>query len=189
MTLLQHYCAYQMLERHPQQLSLTPSTCVATAPIIERLFSSDPKRRNLFLNFLERGYLGWFQYVNDRWMTYGWSATPTSDAPIHLPNWMHQNSYWIFYCGTDGDFQGQGLFKRSLSIMVSDIFEINPATTVNVETEATNMPSRRAIISSGFSSSGMIDLLTIKLPYLPTQKWAGWNRNAPHPAMPTEARS
>jgi len=181
----QKFCAYHIDKPFNYPVEGGMTSWQATQDVISRLFQHDEKKFVLFNSFLKRGYRGWFQSIGDKWVTYGWAALPTTTGPIHLPEWMHHETYWIFYCRTEDSFQGRGLYKRSLSLIVNDIYKNDPNAQIEIDTETSNLPSRRAIMSVGFIPSGVINLLTLKFPYLPVQKLGSWDRNAPHPVMPT----
>jgi len=50
--------------------------CDATPESVSRLFANDPRRLDTFLGFLESGFIGWFQTINNEWVTHAWVSPP-----------------------------------------------------------------------------------------------------------------
>lgn len=154
------------------------------AQTIIKFFENDPKRLSAFSKFLRRGCLGIVWHNGREWIAYAWMSLPETCAPPHLPQWIRRLPvYWIFFCRTKDKYQGQGLYKASLSLLARWARERDPKAEVYIDTEPYNIPSRRAIEAVGFSPRGIITTWTLRVPKLSLVLWGRWDQDAPHPEV------
>jgi RimJ/RimL family protein N-acetyltransferase len=150
-------------------------------------FASDPYLGAQFLEFLERGCIGLILVNDVEWVSYGWISQPAGMHPNHLPKWTTDvGAYWIFFCRTQEKYRGQGCYKRMLARMVDLIRDRNATAEILIDTDATNIPSRRAIISAGFIPAGL--MTTYRLPswrFRDRLIYGRWRPDQSHPPLPS----
>jgi len=148
---------------------------------INVLFAQEEKLRNVFKKFLKNRFIGLAWHSNSEWVSYAWMSTPETLGPIHLPRGIQRLPiYWIFYCRTKVKYQGKGLFKASLTLLVHWVRERDPQAEIYIDTEEGNIPSRRAIKTVGFTPRGIITTWSLRLPKLSLVLWGRWDQNLPH---------
>lgn len=146
------------------------------------LFPRKDRRQNVFRQFLAKGFVGLVWHRGEDWASYAWISLPKTFGPPHLPRRVRRLPvYWIFYCRTKDAYQGQGLFKASLSLLGRWARGRDPEAEVYIDTEPNNFPSRRAIEAVGFLPKGIITTWTLCLPKLSLVIWGRWDQNALHP--------
>jgi len=158
----------------------------ATESLIKKLFSSDKKRKKIFLNFLQKGFIGLIIYNHqaNKCAAYGWATCPGTEYPLHLPfKKDNVDSYWIFYCRTFEEYRNQGLYKNVLSSLVNYIREKDPLSEIFIDTEIDNLPSRKAIKKVGFVPSGIIYVKSIALLKIFMYNYGYLDTNAEHPPI------
>jgi GNAT superfamily N-acetyltransferase len=149
------------------------------------LFKKDKVLQDKFCKFLAKGFRGIVWYNEDEWVSYAWISLPETSGPPHLPRYIRQLPvYWIFYCRTKEEYRGRGLYKASLSILCNWARERDPKAEIYIDTEPSNVPSRKAIEAVGFTPAGIISIWTLGLPKLGSVViWGSWNKEAKHPGM------
>jgi hypothetical protein len=156
---------------------LTAAPCA-----VEYLFSDDPQRRDLFLDFLRQGCTGLFLIRDGRRLCHRWYSPPGSSLPAHLPvACRRKGGYWVFFCRVREESRGQGLYKGLLMKMVSSIREADPLASVVVDTEPQNLPARRAIQAAGFLPCGKIVGYKFGIPSKWRRIFGRWYLELPHP--------
>lgn len=147
----------------------------ATQEVIDFLFKQDPIRRKLFKRFLASGFRGVILYQGSVWASYAWMSTPDTPGPIHLPSFIQKlKVYWIFYCRTADEFQGRGLYKRSIITLCKWAREQELKGSVYIDSEISNIASIRAIQAAGFQSNGTILTWGFYIPKLKPIIWGKW---------------
>lgn len=150
---------------------------------VDLFWVTGDKLSNVFKKFLTKGFVGIVWHNKATWASYAWMSLPETDGPIHMMRSIRNLSvYWIFYCRTRDKYQGQGLFKSSLSLLSCWAREREPEAKVYIDTEPNNISSRRAIGSVGFLPKGIITTWTLQIPRHERVIWGHWNPNACHPA-------
>ena len=153
---------------------------------ITHLFKKDRVLQNRFCKFLARGFRGivWYN-EEDEWVSYAWISLPETSGPPHLPRYIRQLPvYWIFYCRTKEEYRGRGFYKASLSILCNWARERDPKAEIYIDTEPSNVPSRKAIEVVGFTPAGIISVWMLRLPKLGSVVIGGsWNREDKHPGV------
>jgi len=148
---------------------------------IDSFFSRDVRIKNTFRDFLAEGFTGLVWHNDGEWASYAWMSLPETDGPPHLSRWIKRLPvYWIFYCRTKEKYQGKGLFKASLSLLVNWVRERDPQAEIYIDTEAGNIPSKRAIEAVGFTPKGIITTWSLRLPKLSLVLLGRWHQDAPH---------
>lgn len=156
----------------------------ASEETIYTFFKRD-SRQSVFLNFLMKDFIGLILHRDNTWMAYAWMTTPSTTGPPHLPEWVSDiGVYWIFYCRTREAFRGQGLYKLALQLLIDQAQQRPYKANVLIDTSSTNIPSRRAIISTGFYPKGAIVAYQLKIPKLGRRVWGNWRRDFIHPPLP-----
>lgn len=151
---------------------------------VQRFFSPCDVGRT-FTSFLRKGFTGLVFHRGEDWIAYGWMANPWTDGPRHLPKWVGDlGVYWIFYCRTRENFRGRGLYTSALRHLVGRACQGGRQTSILVDTDSANIPSRRAIMSAGFHPKGAIVTYTIQIPRLGRRVWGNWDSEFVHPPMP-----
>jgi len=150
-----------------------------------RLFKNDKVLQSRFYNFCNKGFYGIVWHNENNWLSYAWMSLPETNGPPHLPRSLRRLPvYWIFYCRTKEEYQGKGLFKASLRLLASWARERDPNAEVYIDTEPTNVPSRRAIEAVGFASAGIITTWTLTIPKIGSLVIYGcWDKKARHPEV------
>jgi hypothetical protein len=150
---------------------------------IKQLFSYDEILQRTFCEFLEKGFYGIAWYNQTGWMSYAWMSLPETLGPPHLPRKVQMLPfYWIFYCRTREEYRGHGLYKASLNILCNLARRQDPNAEIYIDTDANNLPSRKAIEAVGFIPAGVITMYSLRIPKIRTilLKWS-WNKEAKHP--------
>lgn len=167
----------------PQQWQVLPMISLeegldivkATSETINYFFNQDKTRCNLFKRFLAKGFYGVIQYHGTNWISYAWMKIPGTVGPPHLPLFIQKlNAYWIFYCRTADEFQGQGCFKRSLITLCKWVRDEDENGKIFIDTETSNIASRKAILAVGFMPRGIIETKGIYIPKLKPLIWGKW---------------
>jgi len=148
-------------------------------------FPQEKRLQKVFKGFLTNGFVGIVWHHKGNWVSYAWMSLPETDGPPHLPRYIRQLPvYWIFYCRTKEEYGGQGLYKASLSILCNWARKRDPKAEVYIDTEPSNVPSRKAIETVGFIPAGIISVWTLGLPKLGSVAiWGSWNKEAEHPGV------
>jgi RimJ/RimL family protein N-acetyltransferase len=148
------------------------------------LFSADKRRKEKFLNFLREGFLGVYLYRCDSWVTYGWMSRPSTGGPRHLPASIRLlNTYWIFHCRTQDSFRGLGYYKLVLRLLAQQALKEDEDASTYVDTNASNVASRRAILSVGFRPKGVMTGYRLQVPKVSLYVWWWWDAEAAHPRL------
>jgi hypothetical protein len=91
---------------------------------VNSYFSNDEKKIKAFRRHLKKEFYGVFVYENKRWAAYGWMSRPSTRGPTHLPTSIQRlDAHWIFYCRTAEAFQGRGLYKSVLKLLVKQALD------------------------------------------------------------------
>jgi GNAT superfamily N-acetyltransferase len=147
--------------------------------LVEKYF--DEPRAHLFQKFLREGYTGILLANKDEWVAYGWLATPSTPAPVHM-HAKQGGRYWIFYCHTAETHRGQGHYQRLLNLLIEEAArQGDVGQEIFIDTGAGNVASHKAIVRVGFEPRGMIT--TLNLPRC-RPFYARLCPTAPHPALP-----
>lgn len=155
----------------------------ATPENVARLFANDPRRLDTFLEFLESGYIGWFQTINDEWGTHAW-VSPPGYQPPHLPAWVKAlDVYWGFYGHTNEAFRGSGYFTRALHYGFWAVQQMDLTKPLLVDTPTNNLPSRYAMLATGCTPIGMILAVHLTISGKSISKNAFWFRKKHHPSL------
>lgn len=155
----------------------------ANYDLINRLFIKEPKRET-FLKFLDRGYVGIILFRDNKWITHSWLTTPDTSLPPHLPFTLKNfGVYWLFYSHTISEYRGNGFYKFSLQILINKACELedNRTVTVFADTQKNNIGPRHTLLSLGFNPCGVIDRYYVNLPKIKAINWGAWKKDTPHP--------
>lgn len=156
----------------------------ATRDSVEDLFRDDPRRRQTFLQFIDKGYYGVIIYHDAQWINYGWMSTPGTLGPPHLPLSIQQEQvYWLFYAHTLPSYRGHGLHKYGLRLRIVHAFNAIQHTKIYTDTTVENAASRKGILSVGFEPKGIIDTHELRIARVKSWVWGSWNMDANHPGL------
>lgn len=158
----------------------------ATKNSVYGFFGDDRKRHDVFMEYVRKKYVGLILHNNSEWLAYAWMSNPLSEGPPHLaPSLKSLCPYWIFYCHTKQRFRGRGFYKLSLRQMLKrareHMDELKRRLPVYIDTERSNVASRRGIISAGFKEKGVVVCYYLRIPghkVILKQKWL-WDRSHP----------
>ncbi len=154
---------------------------------ISTLFPPEEKHHVPFEQFIVGGFTGVVWHNGHEWASYAWMSLPRTFGPPHLPRSIRKLPVnWIFYCRTKEEYQGQGLFKASLSVLGQRARKRDPASEVYIDTEPNNILSRVAIRAMGFAPKGIMTTCSIRIPRHSLVVWGRWDMNAPHPELAGE---
>ena len=157
----------------------------ADESIIQALFREDLDRAQRFLAFLADGYIGAFHVCGEQWASYAWMAVPDTRRPPHLPSRdVPQQAYWIHFCRTADQFQGRGLYKRSLVMLAQRARQQDPSGRVLIDADSGNVAARKAMLAVGFEPRGVISTQCLGIPRVTTFVRGSWRVEAAHPAIP-----
>ncbi|MBE0447464.1 MAG: GNAT family N-acetyltransferase [Actinobacteria bacterium] len=158
---------------------------VATPDTVEVLFRNDNRLKKTFLAFLRKKFYGIFLVQDNQWVTYGWLSRPQTPGPIHLPAKIKQmDVYWIFYCRTREGYQGRGLYKHLLRLLIGQALSESKNADVYVDTVADNVPSHQAVTSVGFRFCGIIETSKLGMPKLGSWILGRWDKEVEHQNLP-----
>ncbi len=153
---------------------------------VSLFFHGDKKRERVFRKFVRKDFIGLVLHRGDEWITYAWMSTPTSPPPVHLPAWVAKlGANWVFYCSTKPQYRNQGYYKLAMRLLVEQAFQLEPDPTVYIDTDASNIPSRRAILSVGFQPAGVLQCTRYGVPGIGYLTLGKWQREADHPNLET----
>jgi RimJ/RimL family protein N-acetyltransferase len=156
----------------------------ATRDIVEDLFRHDPRRKETFLRFIDRGYYGVIIYHDSQWMNYGWMSMPDTCGPPHLPVSIQQrHACWLFYAHTLPRYRGCGLHKYSIQLRVAHALNTIGHVRIYTDTTAENTASRKGIVSMGFKPEGIIHTVELMIPRVKRWVWGSWDMKAEHPPL------
>jgi len=149
---------------------------------VSSLFSREERLQKVFKKILAKGFVGLAWHHRGEWISYACMSLPETLGPPHLPRYIRRLPvYWIFYCRTKKAYRGRGLYKASLSILCDWARKRDPKAEIYIDTEPSNVPSRKAIEAVGFTPAGIINVWTLKLPKLGSVVIGGsWNKEAKH---------
>jgi RimJ/RimL family protein N-acetyltransferase len=95
-----------------------------------------------------------------------------------------RGSYWILWGHTKEEFRGLGCFTKGLKHIVEETQSVRYAPLIYVDARVENIPSRRAILSAGFSPAGVITTRQLWVPRLGSFAIRGsWQRQVVHPGV------
>jgi RimJ/RimL family protein N-acetyltransferase len=122
-----------------------------------------------------------YLYRCDCVIIYGWMSRPSTGGPQHLlASIQCLDAYWIFCCRTQDGFRGLGYYKLVLRLLSQQALKENEHASTYVDTSASNVASRRAIVSVGFRPKGVIITYRLQLAKVSVDiRW--WNAEAAHP--------
>lgn len=154
-----------------------------TETSLDLWFHDDNDRKKEFRKFLSKGCLGVVRAEEGRWISYAWMSPPASRVgPEQIPFRLRSQYYWIYYCRTREEYQGRGLYKESLKALVRDALGHGSCRRIMIDTEPSNIASRRAILSVGFIPQGVLYTKTLVLPWLKRRwVWGDWEVRKQHP--------
>jgi len=156
----------------------------ASAESVKALFRDD-QLCHRFLGFLATGFSGLVFHRHNTWVAYAWMTNPSTAGPPHLPNWTRElGANWIFYCRTRQGFRGRGLYKCALQMLIREAFQESSEAKVMIDTSPANIPSRRAILATGFEPKGAIVTHQLAIPRVARWAWGSWDEEFKHPPMP-----
>lgn len=165
------------------------SCAFLNAKLISHFFDADHQRKRTFTQFIKKGFVGLILYRGDEWITYAWMSTPFSMQPVHLPPWGSKlGAYWIFYCGTKEQHRNRGYYKLAMRFLIQYAFETGPNPTVYIDTDVSNIPSRRAILSVGFQPRGILECIKCGIPKVGYLTFGRWEKGVQHPELSETAR-
>jgi RimJ/RimL family protein N-acetyltransferase len=158
---------------------------LASSRSVQEVFGNDPRRLQRFQRYLKANYAGLFLVRGGQWVCYGWFSHPHSAGPPHLPRWSGRlGAYWIFGCHTHASFRQHGFYKRLLLRLTELIRQREDVAEIYIDTYVSNIPSRRAILASGFKPRGVATTCRGWAPLLGTYALAGkWRRRESHPEI------
>lgn len=149
------------------------------------LFADNRGRKNEFLKFLRKKFIGIVLYESSSWASYAWMSRPSRFGPPHLPGWIQGlEVFWIFCCRTREEFRGRGLYKLALKLIIEQAFREQRDASVLIDVLPDNIPSRHGIISAGFVPKGVITSYKLGIPNLKWWAWGRWDTDCAHPELP-----
>jgi hypothetical protein len=153
---------------------------------VRYLFGGNDRLHKRFLSFLDRGFCGVVLLLGGRWVAYSWFRRPGAPPPPHLPRGFKDiDADWIFHSHTREGFRGCGYFTKLLVHIVQLTRKEGSSYPTYVDALTTNIASRRAILSAGFSPCGLITVDYLWVPRVRRMALRGsWNRERAHPALP-----
>jgi RimJ/RimL family protein N-acetyltransferase len=156
---------------------------LADPEVVEAAFRHDLKRTRRFQEYLGECHTGLVLMRCGRWIAYGWCSNPQSAAPPHLPRWVNGlKAHWIFGCHTHEKYRCRGIYKQLLARLIALVLEKAPSSTILIDTHAENIPSRRAIMASGFQPRGIFSTYRVWAPVMGPRIIGGrWRREKTHP--------
>ncbi len=162
---------------------------IADSELVESAFRGDPERERRFRQFLDARYNGLILIRNGRWLAYGWCSNPRGPGPTHLPRWTGAlGGYWIFSCHTQARFRGRGIYKQLLARFTTSLSQDTSSSKIFIDTHAENIPSRRAILASGFRPCGVFSTYRVWAPLAGSRVVGGrWRTEETHPNLITSA--
>lgn len=155
---------------------------------IRTAFGCDPARVERFRKYAAAGYTGLVLVRAGQWISYGWCSNLRSPCPPHLPQWTGTlGAYWIFGCHTRAQFRGRGFYKQLLRRLIALAYKDHASPRIYIDTHAENIPSRRAILASGFAPHGVFSAYRMWAPFVGYRIVAGrWHSKEPHPQCSSE---
>lgn len=183
---LVYECAVSSEESGEPESSDSDGWELASAGGIQSAFHGDLTRARRFHMYLERKHTGLLLVRGGKWMAYGWISKPGVSSPGHLPKWIGAlDAWWIFGCHTHESFRRQGIYKQLLARLITSARIKGTAKQIYIDTHADNIPSRRAILGSGFRPCGIFSTYRMWTPMAGMQVVGGrWRIEQPHPALP-----
>ena len=155
----------------------------ANQDTITKYFKYSQKKKPFIKNLID-GSIGCFLVNEKEWVTYAWMSTPGQKPPTQIPNWVkNEQVYWIYYCRTKENYQSKGYYKAALKILIMEAYYKNKNAGIFIDTNAANIPSRKAILSSGFSPAGVIKSLPIRIPKRHLITIGKWGKGSKHPLL------
>jgi GNAT superfamily N-acetyltransferase len=171
---------------HPQAGNPNDEWHTADPDTTARFFSAerDARLKSRFLGFLRSGSFGLFLIREGQWAAYGWCSTPERSHPPHMPSSAaHLGAHWFFYFHTRQDLRGQGILKRLIPRVLQFVSSHHSHPLVLADTLPDNIPTQRALLSTGFFPNGVYTIRRITVPRLGAFPLSGsWNPRTPHPA-------
>ena len=154
----------------------------ASQSSIALLFAADGQRRHRFLRFLRSGFLGYFLVREDKWIGYGWCATPDSGRPPHLPRWAGGvGAYWIFECCVRHGACPEGSCQQLLAHLVTFAFVRESSPLLLCEMQPENLTWRQAALQAGFTPLGVLSAYRLWFPGVGAIALGGiWRRDVVH---------
>jgi RimJ/RimL family protein N-acetyltransferase len=158
---------------------------LADSRTVQVVFRDDPRRLQRFQSYLRANYVGLFLVRGGQWISYGWYSHPHSGGPPHLPRWSGKlGACWIFGCHTRPSFRQQGFYKELLARLTAIARQRQPGMEIYIDTYVNNVPSRKAILASGFEPCGVATTYRGWAPMVGSCVLAGrWRRGEAHPEM------
>ena len=111
-----------------------------------------------------------YLYRCDCVIIYDWMSRPSTGGPQHL----------LASIQTQDGFRGLDYYKLALRLLAQQALKENEHASTYVDTSASNVASRRAIVSVGFRPKGVIITYRLQLAKVSVDvKW--WDAEAAHP--------
>ena len=109
-----------------------------------------------FRDFLGKGYLGLYGYIDNHLVAYAWCVLNESNKTILLRNFFRlpANSAYIYYCRVDSLYQGQKIYQTMLRKLYKQI--TSKSLHIYLDTQIDNVPAQYAIEKSGGILQGII---------------------------------
>lgn len=164
------------------------SLCISLAneALVQRFFAHHPAKQKAFLHYLHQGFTGVLIHSSNEWATYGWLSSPQTPGPVHLyPEIQAQAVHWLFAFQTQPHLRSQGLYKAALRHLIWVAHHDLTSGGIYIDTHATNVASRRGIVSVGFKPCGVARTYIAGIPKLRWWKWGNWQTDHPHPELYT----
>jgi RimJ/RimL family protein N-acetyltransferase len=158
---------------------------IADSEVVETAFRNDAERIRRFHGYLQSRHTGLILARGGRWIAYGWCGSPQAEAPPHLPPWTSNlAAYWIFGCHTHERYRCRGIYKQLLARLTALILAKESSFPIYIDTRAENIPSRRAILASGFRPRGIFSTYRVWAPLMGPRIIGGcWRRDESHPDL------
>lgn len=155
---------------------------------LEHYFHSeeDSWRLRNYTALLRSGALGTLIVAeDDNWASVGWVATPSSLHPPHIPKTVARNRYWTFNVHTAPKHRGKGLQKAGIRqrVALSREHARDESEVIYTDVRPSNMFSRKAKLSSGFTPAGLLYTTRIGIPGIRHWVFGHWDSTAPHQKM------
>lgn len=147
----------------------------ASNNIINHYFDLDNLKGRTFKRMLSKRFVGILSGTDGKWTSYAWMKPPGCKGPSHLPRKIRKLPvYWIFYCRTEDNYQGMGIFKQSLSNLADWARKKSLSADIYIDTGAGNISSQKAILAVGFRPCGVIRTLYIVFPKIGQVTFGTW---------------
>lgn len=106
----------------------------------------------IFENFLEKGDIGVFAFVNGKVVGHAWAVLNADQPSKRIDGYMdiNRDECFIHYCNVSEEYRGKNIYPQMLSWLCKELVLVKKMKKIIIDCDISNVASLRGIEKIGF---------------------------------------